>query len=303
MLQFAARRLFFIAAVCLFIVFAVNLGMGMASNSEVREPSFDLVVHSRAAWAATEDFFSGIVRGDWGTVEVDGRVVPVSELVGDAYANSMLLLLIALTAAALVGLYFGSAAALSKRPSVSLTFLTLTTVGISIPSFFLALLLQQFLIRYQMAYGRRLLSVAGFGWDLDHMLLPVLVLAARPLAYITRSAFVSLGGVLQADFIRTAYAKGLSRRRAVWVHALKNTAVPVLTAVGVSLRFSLSTLPIVEYFFAWPGVGYLLIEAINGRQTDLVVALAFVLGLTFLLVNFLLDVIYRVVDPRLRDTQ
>jgi peptide/nickel transport system permease protein len=87
----------------------------------------------------------------------------------------------------------------------------------------------------------------------------------------------------------------------VLVHAFKNIAVPVLTAVSVSLRFSLSTLPVIEFFFAWPGLGLRLIEAINGRQTEVVVALAFALGLTFLIVNLLLDVIYRLIDPRLRN--
>ncbi|MEJ2749331.1 MAG: ABC transporter permease subunit [Anaerolineae bacterium] len=98
-------------------------------------------------------------------------------------------------------------------------------------------------------------------------------------------------------------SKGLRRSMIVLVHALKNIAVPVLTAVSVSLRFSLSSLPVVEFFFAWPGLGLRLIEAINGRQTTVVVTLAFALGLTFLIVNLLLDVIYRMIDPRLRSEE
>jgi peptide/nickel transport system permease protein len=149
-------------------------------------------------------------------------------------------------------------------------------------------------------FQQRLVSVAGFGWDVQHMLLPVLVLAARPLAYLTRSSFISFDHVMQQDYIRTALAKGLRRFVIVLVHAMKNIAVPVLTAVSVSLRFSLSSLPVVEFFFAWPGLGLRLIEAINGRQATVVAALAFALGLTFLIVNLLLDVIYRLIDPRLR---
>ena len=145
------------------------------------------------------------------------------------------------------------------------------------------------------------MSVAGYGWDVDHLLLPVLVLAARPLAYLTRSSFISLGHVMREDYIRTAYAKGAARWRAVLFHGVKNMAVPVLTAVGVSIRFSLSSLPVVEMFFSWPGMGYRLLTAINERQTDLVVAFAFALGLTFLLINLLLDVVYRIVDPRIRE--
>jgi peptide/nickel transport system permease protein len=178
--------------------------------------------------------------------------------------------------------------------------LTLTIIGISLPSFFVALLLQRIVIWQTNNFGRSL-SVGGFGWDVEHMLLPVLVLSARPLAYLTRSSFLSLGHIMQEDFIRTAFAKGLRRPTVINVHALRNIAVPVLTAIGVSLRFSLGTLPVVEFFFGWPGMGYYLINAIDGRQTPVVVALAFIIGATLLSVNLLLDVIYRWVDPRLRE--
>jgi len=86
----------------------------------------------------------------------------------------------------------------------------------------------------------------------------------------------------------------------VRVHAIRNVAVPVLTAIGVAVRFSLGALPVVEFFFAWPGMGRRLLEAIDARHVSVVVALASALGLTLLLVNLLLDVAYRIVDPRVR---
>jgi peptide/nickel transport system permease protein len=145
--------------------------------------------------------------------------------------------------------------------------------------------------------------MAGFGWDLEHMLMPVLVLAALPLAYLTRASFLSLSHVMDEEYIRTAFSKGLTQRQTVNAHALRNIAVPVLTALGVSMRFALSTLPVVEFFFAWPGMGRRLLEAIDMRQTLTVVVLATALGLTFLLVNLLLDIAYRMIDPRTRETQ
>lgn len=299
MLRFLGRRILFIIPVTVFVVFFVYLGMGMASNSELPEPSYDLVAHGQNAWEETQAFFGRILQGDWGSYSTDSGQLPVSQLLREAYGNSMVLLLIALLAAAVIGLGLGTAAALYKRGSLGL--LTVATLGISVPSFFAALLLQQAVIRSQNAFGRRLLSVGGFGWDYGHMVLPLLVLAAWPLAYLTRSTFISLSHVMQQDYIRVANAKGLHQRRIVLSHAFANMAVPVLTAVVVSLRFSLSTLPVVEFFFGWPGMGLRLIEAIDGRQTEVVVALAFALGLTFLLVNLLLDVIYRVIDPRLRE--
>jgi len=161
-------------------------------------------------------------------------------------------------------------------------------------------LLQQGEILYLANTGRRLVSVSGFGWDLDHMLLPLLVLMARPLAYLTRAVYLSLRRVLSEDFVRTARAKGLSQARTVVIHVLRNTAIPVLTALGVSLRFSLGSLPVIELFFAWPGLGDALLRAVNDQQTTLAVSLALALGMTILVTNLLLDGIYRVIDPRLR---
>lgn len=298
MVRFTLRRLAFSALVLFCIVYAVQLGMAMASNSNVREPSFDLVAFSKIAWSNTRFFFSNLRNGNLGTFQYGGDRLPVAGVLARAYINSMGLLLLSLGLATILGLIFGIVAALRKR--TSLPVLTATVIGISVPSFFLALLLQQLVIRYTANYGS-ILSVAGFGWDYQHMLLPVLVLAVRPLAYITRASFISLRQVMEQDYIRTAFAKGLRMRTIVNIHALRNVGIPVLTAIGVSLRFSLASLMVVEYFFGWPGMGAGLIEAISERQTALVVALALALGLTFQLVNLLLDMLYRLVDPRMRE--
>lgn len=298
MLRYFTQRAAFSVVVLVGIVFFIYLGMDMTSNSEANEPDFEVFNYTEAAWENTQAFFSGILTGDWGTYLADTGVEQVSSILAPAFVNSMGLLLISLAGAMIIGLILGGIAALRKQ--ASLGTLTLTIIGISLPSFFVALLLQRLVIWQTQTFGRSL-SVGGFGWDVEHMLLPVLVLSARPLAYLTRSSFLSLGHIMQEDFIRTAFAKGLRRPTVINIHALRNIAVPVLTAIGVSLRFSLGTLPVVEFFFAWPGMGYHLINAIDGRQTSVVVALAFIIGATLLSVNLLLDVIYRWVDPRLRE--
>ena len=302
MLRFIVRRIFFIILVWVFIVFFSNLGMRMARNSEISRPDYNLVQHGKRAWQDTRTFLPGALRGDLGTTRIPSGLVPIKDILGESYVNSMGLLLVALVVAAILGLGIGSMAALTKRRMLVLPLLILTILGISTPSFFAGLLLQMGELRYLAITGRRLVSMAGFGWDFEHMLMPVLVLAARPLAYLTRAAFLSLNRVMEEDYIRTAFSKGLSLRRIVNVHALRNIAIPVLTAVGVSVRFSLSTLPVVEVFFNWPGMGRRLLEAINTRQTLVVVTLASALGLTFLLINLLLDVVYRIVDPRMRES-
>jgi peptide/nickel transport system permease protein len=301
MIRFAGRRLLFILLIYVLIVFFAHMGMRMIGNSETSTPKYDLVEHSRYAWRATRTTLSDLLRGELGAVRTERGMIPVSEYVWESYRNSMGLLLVALVAAAAFGVYIGAMAALSKRQALVLPLLALTVVGISTPSFFAGVLLQVGELVYLRTFGHRLVRIAGYGWDLEHMLLPVLVLAARPLAYVTRSTYVALQHIMAEDYVRTAFSKGLSTRGTVIGHAVRNMAVPILTAVGVSMRFSLSTLPVVEFFFAWPGMGRELLLAINGRQTSLVVALASALGLTFLVTNLVLDVLYRVVDPRIRE--
>jgi peptide/nickel transport system permease protein len=242
------------------------------------------------------------LQGDFGTVRTTFGLVEIEDILKESYVNSMGLLVVALFSAAVLGLAMGTRSALSKKKKNLFPVLTLTVLGISIPSFFAGLLLQQGELLYLSTFGHRLVSMAGFEWDFEHMLLPVLVLAARPLAYLTRATFLSVNRVMEEDYIRTAYSKGLGRLAVVNVHAMRNVAVPILTAVGVSLRFSLSSLPVVEFFFAWPGMGLRLLEAINLRQTQVVVTLAAALGLTILGINLVLDIVYRFVDPRLRES-
>lgn len=133
------------------------------------------------------------------------------------------------------------------------------------------------------------------------MILPALVLAARPLAHLARISFVSLRDIEGEDYVRTARAKGLPKRIVLGVHEARNAAVPILTALAVSLRFSLASLPIVEYFFGWPGIGAALLDCIRTGQAEAVAGMAMAVGLTFMLVNLALDLLYRFVDPRLRE--
>lgn len=301
--RFILRRLAYGLLICILIAFFFQLGMDMTANSRQAVPNFDLVELGFNAWNDTTAFFSSALRGDLGSIYTSAGLVEVKDLVWEAYANSMGLMLAALLCASILGLAIGIAAALIRRGWIVLPLLTITLLGISAPSFLGALLLQIGEIYYLRTFGRRLVLMAGFGWDFQHMLMPVLLLGARPLAYLTRASYAALSRIMNEDFIRTAYAKGLTTSQTVGVHALRNMVVPMLTAVGVSLRFSLSSLPVIEVFFLWPGMGLALLRAINGRQTALVVPLALMIGATLVVTNLLLDVIFRFVDPRTREGQ
>jgi len=211
------------------------------------------------------------------------------------------LMLIAAALAAAIGVLLGIFVAITKIRGLPLANLTFTIIVISIPSSFAVMLLQNFIIVILREYGTRYLSVAGFAWDYQHLVLPVLVLAARPVAYIMRTSYIVLDRTMQEDYVRTAYSNGLSQRYVVNVHALRNVAVPILTAIGVSWRFSLGILPIVEFMFAWPGMGLRVLEGISNQQPSIVVPLAVIFGLTLLIGNLILDILYRVIDPRMRE--
>ena len=301
MLRFITLRIAFILVVCVAIIFVAYLGMGMIRNSEVPNPNYDLVSETKLAWQRSRVYISSLLDGQISFRITQPGLSGVDTGKGNVFINSAVLLAIALGVSVLIGLPVGTFAALTKRKKLVTPLLILVLIGISTPVFFSGFLLQQVEIFYLYYFGHRLVSIAGFGWDLDHMLLPVLVLAARPIAYLTRHSFIAINRVMEEGFIQTAYAKGLGQRDTVIIHAARNVAIPILTAIGVSLRFSLGSLPIVEFLFLWPGIGLRLLQAIDNRQTAVVVTLTLMVGLTILGINLFLDVIYRYVDPRMRD--
>ncbi|MEA4906070.1 MAG: ABC transporter permease subunit [Anaerolineaceae bacterium] len=229
------------------------------------------------------------------------ETTPALLLVLELFFNSAGLLAAALLLATLIGGGLGLAAAWSRRRSAGPLLVLVSILGVSLPSFLLAMLLWVLDFKLYPALGLKsaLLPPTGFGWD-AHMVMPVLVLCARPLAQIMRVTYVSLGEVMDQEFMRAALARGASGGRLLFRHALRNVLIPVLTTMGTSLRFSLASLPVVESFFLWPGVGLSLLQAMQLDMPALVIDLIVSLGLMFLLVNLLLEVLYPWIDARLR---
>lgn len=224
--------------------------------------------------------------------------VPVGDVVGAAFVNSAGLLIAALGIAVVIGVPLGISAALARRRRRAILVIVLSTLGMSIPSFMLGMLFWVVTIQlYRLGLPR--LPVTGFGWD-EHMVMPALVLATRPLAQIAQVTYVAFSTVLGQDYIRTAQSKGLRQRVVLLRHALRNALIPIITTLGTSLRFSLASLPVVEFFFIWPGVGLTLLQAIELGMTSLVTDMIAALGLLFLLIHLLLEASYMLIDPRLR---
>lgn len=279
----------------LVIAYLTLYGLILAERGRAKLPALPL----NAAWEALVRLGNYIFQHPstyyWQKVES-----PALQLIAQTLANSVLLLSISLLVAILLGIPLGIAGALSKRKSSATFMLVLSVLGISTPSFLLAMLFWILNIQVHNWFDIKVLPSAGFGWD-AHMVLPVLVLAMRPLAQIAQVTYVSMANILKEDYLRTARAKGLPWRIIRDRHALRNSLIPILTTLGTSLRFSLASLPVVEFFFAWPGVGLTLLQAINLGNAGLVTDLIVSLGLFFLAVNFSLELLFPILDPRLKE--
>jgi peptide/nickel transport system permease protein len=303
------QRLAFLGIVSFAIVYFCMVGVRLSNNSRL-----PVGQERRSVWDVAEpsleetiDFFQDLPRGELGLVApaVSGREAEsVVQVLASAYGDSGRLLIVAIGLASAVGIAAGTLAAAWRRSALSLPMLTVTVVGMSIPSFFLALLLQIGSIKFYQRTGIRLVLFGPHLPDTPSLLpklaLPALVLIARPLAHITRVTFIALCEVLEQDYVRTARAKGLREILVFWNHVARNAGVSILTAVVVSLRFALGSLPVVEVFFDWPGLGVTMLNGIFQRRANVVAGAALGLGVTFLLINMGLDLLYRAIDPRLR---
>jgi ABC-type dipeptide/oligopeptide/nickel transport system permease component len=144
-----------------------------------------------------------------------------------------------------------------------------------------------------------LLPSYGSG-SLRHLILPAVTLAAVPLAQNVRLIRAGMLEVLTQDYVRTARAKGVAERLVIYRHALRNAALPFITVSGLSLGFMLSGTIIIETVFSWPGMGRLIVQAVPGRDFPVIQAGVFIFAVLFVLINVLVDVLYSVVDPRVR---
>jgi len=281
--------------------------------------SFLLAAPAGVALGAAAAFRRRIGLPRWATASllallVAGLTALIQFLLRGAVPEVTLRWLFGLGAALAIVVALGLLVAVARWAGF-LSFLTLLVaiLGISVPSFFLAVFLQAGVIRaYRLSGGLRLLPVGGFGWDL-HLVLPALVLMARPLAQVSRVTFTTLSRLLEEDFVRTARAKGVPTLLVNARHIFRNAAVPIVTAMGVSLRFSLSSLPVIELLFGWPGLGYVFFMGISRKYRGIYqlgflqsppavnITILLLLGLTFILVNLSMELLYRVLDPRVRE--
>jgi len=220
------------------------------------------------------------------------------------------LALVALVMAIGVGIPAGLAAGLAPRSLLGRGIMAGSILGFSVPNFWLGLMLiLLFAVELKIlpAGGRgQTVEIAGIGLSLftvdglRHLILPALTLGIYKGSLIARLAFAGTRDTLMQDFVRFARAKGLSRRRIVGVHVLKTILIPVVTVIGLELGSMIAFAVVTETVFAWPGMGKLLIESIYRLDRPVIVAYLLVVVAMFVVVNFTVDVIYMLLDPRLR---
>lgn len=239
------------------------------------------------------DYVNRAAHGDLGdSIRLQ---VPVTELIRDRLPNTLVLTVSSLALAVLFGVVLGTISAVYHRTPGDYTVMFGALVGVSIPSFFLGIMLLLF-------FGLKLgwLPIAGNTEGIRSLVLPAVTLAVVPLAVIARLTRSSLLNALGEDYIRVARAKGLPRRKVVVRHALRNSLIPVVTVVGVQFGTLMAGAVIVESVFAWPGIGRLLVNAVNDRDFPLVQGIVLLVAVGFVLVNLLVDMLYPAIDPRVR---
>ncbi|MFC3060967.1 ABC transporter permease [Paenirhodobacter populi] len=273
------------------------LGMNAAPDT-VAALRDQLGLDEPLAWRYLHWVF-GMMRGDFGVSYT--YKVPVAGLIADRLALSLPLAGLALALSAALALPLGLIAAARRGKAADAAVMGVAQIGIALPNFWFAMLLVLlFALRWQM------LPAGGFpGWSdpvaaLRSLILPAVALAlpqAAILARVLRSALIE---TMDQDYIRTARAKGLSRSQALTRHALRNALIPVLTILGMQCAFLIAGAIIIENVFYLPGLGRLIFQAITQRDLIVVESGVMLLVVTVILVSFVTDLAYALVDPRLR---
>jgi len=294
------------ASVVVFIVLDVvpgdpaRLMLGMNATEEAVRALQQQMGLDQPVLVRYASWIGGLLVGDFGKSYTYS--VPVLNLITERIAVSLPLALISLFLSTIIAIPVGLFSASRRGTMADSGTMAIAQVGVAIPNFWFALLLV-----YVFAVSLRLVPAGGFpGWNagvwagFKSLILPSIALGlpqAAILARVTRSALLD---VLGEDYIRTARAKGLTRRKVLYRHALRNALIPVLTILGLQFAFLLAGTIIIENVFYLPGLGRLVFQAITQRDLIVVQGVVMLLVATVIVVNLLVDLSYALVDPRLR---
>ncbi|AGT33702.1 glutathione ABC transporter permease [Geobacillus genomosp. 3] len=243
-------------------------------------------------------YMNGLLHGDLGYSYQTKQ--PVWDAIATRFPNTLKLAIASIIVAVIIGVVAGIISAIRQNSWFDVSSTVFALAGISIPNFWLGTVL--ILI---FAVNLQLLPVGGLDQPfytaegLKQLILPAITLGTGSAAMIARMSRSSMLEVIRADFIRTARAKGLRERTVIWVHALRNAMIPVITVIGLNFGFLLGGTIITEQVFAINGVGRLMVQAIAARDFPMVQGSVLLVATLFVLVNLIVDIIYTLVDPRI----
>jgi ABC-type dipeptide/oligopeptide/nickel transport system permease component len=237
-------------------------------------------------------YLGRVMRGDFGTSYWSDR--PAMEIVLERFPATLQLAWISLVFAIIVGILLGMIVALKRDTFMDIFISIFSLFGISMPSFWLGLMLI-------LVFGVTLniLPISGNNSFL-HLIMPAFTLGFGMVAIIVRLIRNDLLDVINKQYITTAYAKGLSKKKVILKHALKNALIPTVTMIGLQFGSLLGGSVVVETVFAWPGLGRLMIQSIYKRDFPIIEASVFLYAIFFIVVNIIVDIIYSFLDPRIR---
>ena len=217
----------------------------------------------------------------------------VITIIGDGMKTSARIGVFAAVIALIIGIVLGSVAALKRNKPIDRVIMVITTAFVSMPSFIMGTLLL-------LTFTNAIPLFPANGSTSAGLILPVITLSLSPMAYITRLTRSSMLDVLGQDYIRTAKAKGVSSRRIIFGHALKNALIPVITYFGPMLAYIVTGSLVVEKIFAVPGIGRDFVNSITNRDYPLIMGTTIVLAILVVVMNLIGDIMYKIADPRIK---
>jgi peptide/nickel transport system permease protein len=319
MLAFILRRLAQAALVMLTVAFVAFMLFQYVGDPVLQilgqDATPEQVAEARAELGLDQPFYVQFGRFVWHAVQGNFGVsihqgVPVAQLIAERFPATLELALVAATLALLVGIPMGVYAALRRGTFLAQVFMTISLLGVSLPTFLIGIvLILVFAVHlgWFPSFGRgEVVDLGGWttglltakGWH--HLVLPALTLAIFQLTLIMRLVRAEMLEVLRTDYIKFARARGLSDRAVHFGHALKNTLVPVMTITGLQLGGLIAFAIITETVFQWPGMGLLFIQAVTFADIPVMAAYLCLIALIFVVINLIVDLLYFAVDPRLR---
>lgn len=235
-----------------------------------------------------------LVRGDLGRSLITGE--RIADMIGFRVLNTLKLAFAGIVFASLIGITLGVVSAIKHNTVMDYMATIFAVLGISMPIFWIGLLL---IVLF--AVKLEWLPAGGTG-GIEYLVLPAVTIGLNSTAIIARMTRSSMLDVLRKDYVRTALAKGLSQRRVIFLHALRNASVPIVTTVGLQFGMLMGGAVLTESVFDWAGIGRLLVDAVFKRDFPLVQVLLLIFGALFAITNLLVDLCYCIIDPRIRYT-